>query len=140
MLECLILGDSIAVGVGQARPECATLARPGITSEAWYKRYESHPYLLNSYKVVVISLGTNDMRGMTSEMLFDIRQKITASMVIWILPNVVLRPVQVAVIRELANEFRDQILNIHKHIGPDGIHPPNLNEYKKIAEKTKKPL
>lgn len=140
MLECLILGDSIAAGIGQARPECVTLARPGITSEAWYKGYAFNPYFRDPYKVVVISLGTNDMRGMTSEMLFNIRQKITAPMVIWILPSPVLKPVQVAVVREIANEFRDRVLSIHNHVGLDGIHPPTLDEYRKIAEKIKKPL
>jgi len=137
MLECLILGDSIAVGIGQARPECVTLARSGITSEAWYKGYAYNPYFRDPYKVVVISLGTNDMRGMTSEMLFNVRQKITAPLVVWILPNRTLKPVQVTIIRELANEFHDKVLSIHDHIGPDGIHPPNLIEYKKIGEKLK---
>lgn len=140
MLECLVLGDSIAVGIGQARSECVTLARSGITSEAWYKGYAYNPYFRDPYKVVVISLGTNDMRGMTSEMLFNIRQKITAPMVIWILPSSVLKPVQAVIVREIANEFKDRVLSIHDHVGPDGIHPPNLNEYRKIAEKTKKPL
>ena len=137
MLECLIIGDSIAVGIGQARPECVTLARSGITSENWYRGYAYNPYFLDPYRVVVISLGTNDMRGMTSEMLFNIRQKITAPMVVWILPSVTLKPIQVTVIKEIANEFKDKILPIHDHIGPDGIHPPNLNEYRKIGDKIK---
>lgn len=137
MLECLILGDSIAVGIGQARPECVTLARSGITSEAWYKGYAYNPYFRDPYKVVVISLGTNDMRGMTSEMLFNIRQKITAPLVIWILPSLTLKPVQVTIVKELANEFHDRVLTIHDNVGPDGIHPPNLNEYKKISDKIK---
>lgn len=140
MLECLVLGDSIAVGIGQARPECVTLARSGITSEGWYKGYAYNPYFNDPYRVVVISLGTNDMRGMTSEMLFSIRQKVKANMVIWILPNAILKPVQVQVIREIANEFKDKVLSIHDLVGPDGIHPPTLDAYRKIAEKTKKPL
>jgi len=137
MLECLIIGDSIAVGIGQARPECVTLARSGITSENWYRGYAYNPYFRDPYRVVVISLGTNDMRGMTSEILFNIRQKITAPMVIWILPSSTLKPIQVTVIKEIANEFKDKILPIHDHIGPDGIHPPNLNEYRKIGDKIK---
>lgn len=137
MLECLILGDSIAVGIGQARQECVTLARSGITSEAWYRGYAYNPYFKDPYRVVVISLGTNDMRGMTSEMLFNIRQKITAPLVIWILPSGTLKPIQVAVIRELANEFHDKILSIHEYVGPDGIHPPTLTAYRNIGQKIK---
>ena len=30
--NCVIMGDSIAVGVGMYRPDCATVARSGITS------------------------------------------------------------------------------------------------------------
>lgn len=137
MLECLIIGDSVAVGLGKARPECIMLARAGITSEAWHKGYVYNPYFRDPYRVVVISLGTNDMRGMTSEMLFNIRQKITASMVVWILPSSTLKPVQVSVIKEIANEFKDKTLPIHEHIGPDGVHPLNLTEYQKISSKLK---
>jgi lysophospholipase L1-like esterase len=137
MLECLIIGDSIAVGIGQARSQCVTLARSGITSEAWYKGYFYNPYFRDPYRVVVISLGTNDMRGMTSEMLFNIRQKITAPMVIWILPSSTLKPVQVSVIKEIANEFKDKTLSIYDHIGSDGIHPTNQFEYHKINDKLK---
>jgi hypothetical protein len=137
MLECLIIGDSIAVGIGQVRSECVTLARPSITSEAWHKGYIYNPYFRDPYRVVVISLGTNDMRGMTSETLFNIRQKITASMVIWILPSSTLKPVQVSVIKEIANEFKDKTLSIYDHIGFDGIHPTNQFEYHKINDKLK---
>ena len=137
MLECLIIGDSIAVGLGQARSECVTLARAGITSEAWHKGYVYNPYFRDPYRVVVISLGTNDIRGTTSEMLFNIRQKITASMVIWILPSGTLKPVQVSVIKEIANEFKDKTLSIYDHIGNDGIHPSTLTEYQKISVKLK---
>ena len=35
MIECLVLGDSIATGVGGARPECVTSARVGITSATY---------------------------------------------------------------------------------------------------------
>jgi hypothetical protein len=30
MLECLILGDSLAVGVGQVRSECVTFAQRSV--------------------------------------------------------------------------------------------------------------
>lgn len=137
MLECLILGDSIAVGISQAMPKCISLARSGITSEKWYRGYSYNPYFEDTYKVVVISLGTNDMRGMTAEMLFNIRQKVKANMVIWILPNISLKPVQVSVIKELANEFKDKVLPINDYLGYDGIHPKSSTEYQKIGEKIK---
>ena len=140
MLECLILGDSIAVGIGQARPECVTLARSGITSEKWYRGYNNNPYFIDDlYKVVVISLGTNDFRGMTSEMLYSIREKIKSKIVVWIAPSSVLKPTQNQIVREIANEFKDKVLDISEYVGHDKIHPPTLDAYRKIAGLTKNP-
>ena len=39
MLECLILGDSLAVGVGQVRSECVTRAKSGINSYNYVNRH-----------------------------------------------------------------------------------------------------
>ena len=58
MLECLVLGDSIASGVGQARPECETVARVGITSGTYIN--ELLPGAPRAARTAVISLGVND--------------------------------------------------------------------------------
>ena len=77
MIECLILGDSIAVGIGQHRPDCAVIAKVGITSQNWLKNYNNHPTFNKPYKVVTISLGSNDFKAShTAESLYDIRNKI----------------------------------------------------------------
>ena len=122
MLECLILGDSIAVGIGTYRPDCITIAKVGITSPNWLVSYQNHPSFNRPFKVVAISLGSNDYRNTTAESLYDIRSKVKADMVVWIMPSVSLKPVQRAIIREIANEFHDKILEIPK-LSPDGIHP-----------------
>lgn len=138
MFECLILGDSIAVGLGQAKPECTTIARVGITSERWIRGFGSNPfYKDDNYKIAIISLGTNDYKNMTGEMLYLIRKELKANKVIWILPSYSLKPIQRMLIIELANEFKDKVLDISEHIGRDGIHPSSLEDYKKIANKTK---
>ena len=138
MFECLIIGDSIAAGLGQARPECITIARSSITSERWVRGFGSNPfYKDDTYKVAIISLGTNDYKNMTSDMLHLIRKDLKANKVIWVLPSYSLKPIQRAIIIELANEFKDKVLDITEHIGRDGIHPTSIEEYKKIANKTK---
>ena len=38
MIECLIVGDSIAVGVSQVRHECMSIAKSGINSSDWNKQ------------------------------------------------------------------------------------------------------
>jgi lysophospholipase L1-like esterase len=60
MLECLILGDSLAVGVGQVRTECVTHAKSGINSYDYVNRYLLHTKGDTQAKHVIISLGSND--------------------------------------------------------------------------------
>lgn len=136
MLDCLVMGDSIAVGIGQARPDCFTVAQVGITSDNWFKQY--NPKLDKQFKVVVISLGTNDYYGVTAEYLYKIRKNVKANAVVWILPSYSLKPKQRVIIREISNEFGDKVLDITEHVGRDGIHPPSLIEYRKIGDKTRK--
>ena len=62
MLECLIVGDSIAVGVSQVRPECQSIAKSGINSRDWNNK---HLHKLKPARTLVISLGANDL-GMMS--------------------------------------------------------------------------
>lgn len=45
-------------------------------------------------------------------------------MVVWILPSRTLKPVQRAIIKEIANEFKDKILDTANYkMSHDGIHP-----------------
>jgi hypothetical protein len=59
MIECLILGDSIAVGVSQLRPECIVQAQSGINSEDYANGLFRHFELIHAKKTI-ISLGSND--------------------------------------------------------------------------------
>jgi hypothetical protein len=56
LLDCIVLGDSIAVGVGQARPDCQTIAVSGITSEHYVQMFGGAPQA----RTAIISLGVND--------------------------------------------------------------------------------
>lgn len=125
MLECLIMGDSIAVGIGTYQKQCITAAKVGINSQAWYNSYKEAPvFKHNNYKTAVISLSTNDFhKTETADVLYSIRYRIKADRVVWILPSHTLRPVQRAIIREIANEFKDTVIDITQFLGPDNIHP-----------------
>jgi hypothetical protein len=136
MLECLILGDSIALGVANHKPECAVIARVGITSENWYKTFTTNPITKNKFKIVVISLGSNDYKNTTAESLYNIRKHINADIVFWITPSLTLKPVQRTLIKELVNEFKDKVIESHPHIGYDGIHP-TPDGYKELAKQIK---
>ena len=80
MLDCLILSDSIAVGVGEARPECMTVAEIGITSNDFAFSYRGPPGAMR----VIVSLGSNDKTD-SSDALWYLREHINGR-VIWILP------------------------------------------------------
>jgi lysophospholipase L1-like esterase len=72
---------------------------------------------------------------MTSKNLHEIRSKIQGK-VYWILPSATRKPQERQVVIEIANEFKDSIVDRPKEISADGIHP-TFNGYKELAEKTK---
>jgi lysophospholipase L1-like esterase len=131
MLECLILGDSIAVGIAQHRPECVAYAKVGINSRNW-----SNANLTKNLtaKTVVISLGANDSKKInTKRELETLRELTKAELVFWILPHN--NPAIHDFIRELAADYRDVVLPITS-ISPDGIHPTGKG-YKTLANQTR---
>jgi len=132
MLDCLIIGDSIAVGVSQIRHECPAIAKSGINSTDWKKQ---HLNKLPVSKVTIISLGSNDWDKKTSDNLLDIRKKI-AGKVYWILPSPTRKPKERNVVIQIATEYNDIIIDRPQQMSPDGIHP-TYNGYKELAEKTK---
>ena len=134
MIECLILGDSIAVGTHQFRPECVAYAQGGITSIGWNKKFGNNDLTANA---VIISLGTNDwVKADTYGMLMNIRTKIKGSpRVFWILPNEESKPLIVHQVREVAAHFNDTVLPTTRW-QKDKIHPSTAG-YKNLAEQTR---
>lgn len=132
MLECLILGDSIAVGTQQARPECAVIARSSINSRDWVNRnVTSSPYRA---RTVIISLGSNDYAGIkTEEELRTIRVMTQADRVYWILPAI--KPTIQVIVRKIAQEYGDTVLPIPE-LSADGVHP-TARGYRLLAENSR---
>jgi len=135
MIDCMILGDSIAVGTHQFRPECVAHARGGINSWQWRKDYLEQDQGNNLVaETVIISLGSNDHKGVkTLEEISRIRLAVRAKRVFWILPAI--KPEIQARVREVAAGFGDTVIPITR-LQPDGIHP-SWAGYKNIAERTK---
>jgi lysophospholipase L1-like esterase len=132
MLDCLIMGDSIAVGTQLFNNECAMIAKGGINSYQWVnKNIDRAPYRA---KTVIISLGTNDHKYVkTEEELRTIRRLTEADRVYWILPAI--KPDIQEIVKKVAIEFGDIVLPI-KSLQPDGIHP-SWAGYKQIVSETK---
>ncbi len=137
MLECLILGDSLAVGVGQVRKECVTYAKSGINSYDYVNR---HILYTNTYhkeaKTVIISLGSNDLKNInTFEELDTLRQLVKADRVYWILPNI--KEHKRKEVWMVANKYKDFVIDARQHDrSPDHVHP-TYKGYKTIAQETK---
>lgn len=136
MLDCLILGDSLAVGVGQIRTECITYAKTGINSKDFLNRFVSNTRMNPKAKTVIISLGSNDSANLnTFKQLDMLRQRIEADRVFWIVPAI--KKDKQEIVWAVANKYRDGVVNSRNHdIGPDGVHPTQRG-YKTIAKQTR---
>lgn len=136
MLECLIMGDSIAVGTHMFKKECVLEAKGGLNSWQYNKQYvegKPSPY---SSQVVLISLGSNDHAGVkTYNELYKMRQAVKAQRVYWILPNPVMYPKQSEEVKLIAITFGDQLIET-KRYQADKIHP-SWAGYKELADQAK---
>jgi lysophospholipase L1-like esterase len=131
MLECLILGDSIAVGTHSFRTECVAHAKGGWNSWQWNRDYLNKDLTANT---VIISLGSNDHKGVkTRQELVKMREKVKGQRVFWILPAI--KPDIQNIVKEIAKDNNDVILTIPA-LQKDGVHP-SWRGYKEIAEQTR---
>jgi hypothetical protein len=137
MLECLILGDSIAVGTKMFAPkECVSYSKGGWNTWQWNKTYSGKDL---TAETVVISLGTNDHAGVNTEKeLRKMRVRVKANRVVWIMPpcnNVFCKPKVNAIVERLAREYKDIIVST-PYVQPDKIHP-SWRGYKDLVSKAK---
>lgn len=131
MIECLILGDSIAKGISDVRKECVAYVKSGINSQNWNNQYL---YKVTSANTTIISLGTNDLYNVnTFKELIALRQSVDSEKVFWVLPPI--KPEVQDVVKIIAKNYRDTILTIPE-LSPDKVHP-TYNGYKRLAKETK---
>ena len=135
MLECLILGDSIAVGTKMFAPtECVSYSKGGYNSWQWNKKWGRVPL---KAKTIVISLGANDHKGVkTDAELRKIRSRIHGARVVWIMPpcNVKFCKLGVnAMVRSVAVSYGDSIIST-TYVQPDKIHP-SWRGYKELVKR-----
>ena len=139
MFECLMLGDSIAIGAQQFYPTCAKIAKGGINSWQFNKIFVSEDLIA---RTAIISLGSNDHAHIKTEReLLKVRERLKAERVFWILPagnlqasNVPIEEIQ-TIVYNIAGKYNDRVVGI-EGVQPDGIHP-SKDAYKKIVEKVK---
>ena len=129
MVPCAAIGDSIAVGVGQARPECVTTARVGITSGAYINSLL--PIADTGSETTIISLGVNDDDTVdTLSNLRTVRRQVSSRVVYWLLPG--LKEQVRSYIQTVAAEHGDRLIDTRPYVGRDHLHP-NGAGYQQIA-------
>lgn len=137
MIDCMIVGDSIAVGTAMYRPECVSHSRGGWNSWQWNRDYlsvaSSRPV-----RTVIISLGANDHAGVKTEAeLRRMRSAIQGQRVFWIDPGADRKPVPHAAIVRIAQEYGDTILpRPRDHMSTDGVHPTGRG-YRILGDQTR---
>ena len=136
MIECLILGDSLAVGVGQIRTECVTQAKSGVNSYNYVNRHVLNTNGNTQAKHVIISLGSNDTKNIdTFEELDTLRQLVKADRVYWIVPAI--KEDKRKAVWAVANKYHDHVIESRNHdLSPDKVHP-TYKGYTSIANQTK---
>ena len=130
MIECMIIGDSIGVGVSHVRKDCSSTAVGGINS--WQaNQYNSNKKVVA--KTVIISLGSNDHKGVKTEAeLRKLRANTTADRVYWILPAI--KPDIQEIVRTVAADWKDIVLPISETT--DKVHP-TMRSYQEIGANAK---
>ena len=141
MIDCLIMGDSIAVGVAHTKElqTCYSYAKGGINTWQFNKMYVDNHKNDFGAEVVILSLGTNDHKGVkTLAELQKTRAKIKAQRVYWIMPpcnDNFCKPHVNEWVKQVAETNGDFIITT-KRLQTDSIHPSTAG-YKELAEQVK---
>ena len=107
MLPCIMIGDGMALGLAQGRPECAVAAVQGVSLPVFVA---SDLDRLKPAKTAIISLGASDAPGAdTTGSLQRWRQAVTAQRVIWLLPDA--SPAVRLAITTVAAAWRDSLID-----------------------------
>lgn len=131
MFECLIIGDSIAVGTAAAvnpriRTACEVQARESITVEkvlAW-------PRSGKIYHAIIVAIGSNNAPGPgLQDAIEQLRARLKGLRVIWVLPYA--RP-QAYAIRSVAVRHSDEALDLLQFPSTDRVHP---SDYRDVARR-----
>ena len=132
MIECLILGDSIAVGVSRRLTECEVIAEVGINSLNYYNVYMDQVRGADSY---IISLGANDGYTNTAEVIPRLREQLpNRAEVVWLVPANNKEAIEAVI--NLSEQYGDNTLRLTDFpLAGDGVHPTGAG-YNMLAEES----
>lgn len=136
MLECLIIGDSIAVGTKMFAPtECITYSEKGLNTRHWNRKWGNKPI---EARTVVISLGTNDYPGLNTYLeLSKIRYRVKSVRVVWVMPPCnagFCKPKVIEAVKNVALQYGDDVIRT-KFVSRDNVHP-TVRGYKDLVRQS----
>lgn len=127
MIDCVYIGDSIAVGLQQLDRHCAVYAKVGANTNFITKHY----FGKGGQSYTVISMGSNwPDNPHNRQNAINLRNSIHSDIVIWIVPYD--RGVA-SVIRGVAMEFKDSYMDLKAIPSKDHVHP-NFKTAHKILD------
>jgi lysophospholipase L1-like esterase len=131
VLDCLILGDSIAKGISDIRKECVAYVQSGINSQNWNDKFVKQ---IRPARTTIISLGSNDYKNLNTEIeLVALRSFVNSDKVFWIVPAI--KPEKQELIKKIARLYGDTFVIIPE-LSADKVHP-TYQGYKQLGTLTK---
>jgi hypothetical protein len=126
LLPCLVIGDSIAVGVAAQLQDCQAVARVGASSSAIVRMKASA-----SGGTAIISAGSNDAKNpKLEENLELIRRRAGAVRTVWIAPR---HPKARTVVMHVAARHGDAVVDLAALPSRDGIHPAGYGRVARLV-------
>lgn len=125
MIECVLLGDSIALGVARSQPSCQVQAVSGIGTGSYLSRFSHTVHARHA----LISIGSNDpASGDLVSQMRTMRSRIIADEVTWLLSANNAHAAAAA--RAVAAEHGDRVINIMPFLSSDRVHPTPAGYYR----------
>ena len=120
IMDCIAIGDSIAVGIGQAE-RCTISAKVGASSS-----YIAQHMRASNKEVSIISAGSNDPSSPhLKDNLTIIRSKVSSERVIWILPY---NRKAASIVKSIALSNRDEYIDLAGFKSHDSVHPARYGD------------
>jgi hypothetical protein len=136
MLRCLVLGDSLAVGMGAALglvspTNCDLVAKGGARAEQVARMAMPDRH----YSVAIISIGSNDAPGTAlARAARRVRLRTRSDRIVWILPY---ERQRAALVAALGIQRGDRIVDAARFRSADGLHPSSYFELARILTHNK---
>ena len=132
-MSCVIIGDSIGVGVARHRTECISQAHVSQNTAQTVKLLSK---MLGDTDQVLISVGSNDVMGQSDVSHWvaeyrKLRAGINSGCVVWLLPNN--KENARAAITIVAQQHGDAVLDTRPFTSADLVHPTSSG-YQRLAQ------